>query len=180
MADEENESTTEGEDITDGARSADLIADLQQTLAVLFERLLSTPRKTVASALDGGQHRKSGDDLRSGTEAHRTTSERGKTSYDVRGTRNAVDANDEPDIYPDPCLLSAGGQKTHTGRLDPPTEKCDNARVAGVDRSMTGQNEAAGPRRDEFHTNSAKLANNSAKSANNSAKSAKSACGVVA
>ena len=131
MADGENESTTEGEDITDGARSADLIADLQQTLAVLFERLLSTPRKTVASALDGGQHRRS--------------------EYDVRGTRNAVDANDEPDIYPDPCLLSAGGQKTYTGRLDPLTEMCDNARVAGVDRSITGQSEAAGPRRDEFY-----------------------------
>jgi len=31
------------------------------------------------------------------------------------------------------------------------TEKMDNARAAGFDRSRTGQNEAAGPRRDEFH-----------------------------
>ena len=63
----------------------------------------------------------------------------------------AVDTSNEPDIYPDPCLLSAGGQKTHTGRLDPLTEKCDNARAAGIDRGRTGKNEAAGPRRDEFH-----------------------------
>ena len=151
MADEENESTTEGEDTTGGAQSTDVIANLRQTLADLFERLLSKPRMSVASALDGGQHRRSGDDLRSGTEAHQTTSGCDGMSYDDQGTRIAVDANDEPDIYPDPCLLSAGGQKTHTGRLDPLTEKCDNARVAGVDRSITGQSEAAGPRRDEFH-----------------------------
>ena len=152
MADEGNESTTEREDITDGAQSTDLIAELRQTLAVFFERLLSTPRMSVASALDGLPLCRSGGDLRSGTEAHRTNSERDGMSYDDRVTRNAVDANDEPDIYPDPCLLSAGGQKTHTGRLDPMTEKCDNARVAGVDRSTIGQSEAAGPRRDEFHT----------------------------
>ena len=41
--------------------------------------------------------------------------------------------------------------KRHTGRLDSMTEKCDNARVAGVDRSITGQSVAAGSRRDEFH-----------------------------
>ena len=51
-------------------QSADMIANLRQTLAVFFERLLSTPRMSVASALDGRQHRRFEDDLRSGTEAH--------------------------------------------------------------------------------------------------------------
>ena len=149
MADEENESTTEGEDITDGARSADLIADLQQTLAVLFERLLSTPRMSVASALDGRQHRRSEDDLRSGTEAHRTTSERGKRSHDDQVTRNAVDANDEPYFYTDPCSLLAGRQDPHTDRYEPETRKRDVAHAADKHRSDRAV-EAVGRR--ESHT----------------------------
>ena len=87
-------------------------------------------------------------------EFHRTVDQRM-----MEGTRaiekiaaEAVHAGYELDIYPDPRLLSAGGQKTHAGRLDPLTEKCDNARVAGLGRSITGQSEAAAPRRDEFHT----------------------------
>ena len=157
MADEENESTTEEEDITDGAhvagpdgrsgydlrlrvttreqershqasplfqtviegrlgaQSADLIAHWRQTLTDLFERLLSTPRKTVASALDGGQHRRS--------------------EYDVRGTRIAVDANDEPYFYTDPCSLLAGKHEPHTDRSEPETRKRDVAHAADKHRS---------------------------------------------
>ena len=128
-----------------GAQSAELIANLRKTLADT-ERLLSTPRTSVASALDGGQHRRSEDDLRSGTEAHRTTSERGKMSYDDRGTRDAVDANDEPYFYTDPCSLLAGRHEPYTDRSEPETRKHEAAR--GADKSrVTGQELAAGPRR---------------------------------
>ena len=41
-------------------QSAELIANLRKTLADT-ERLLSTPRMSVANALDGGQHRRTQD-----------------------------------------------------------------------------------------------------------------------
>ena len=39
-----------------------------------------------------------------------------------------VDTSNEPDLHPDPRLLSVGGQRPNADRLDPVTEKCDNAR----------------------------------------------------
>ena len=67
-------------------------------------------------------------------------------------SERVVDTSNELDIYPDPRLLSVGGQKPNADRLDPLIEKCDNARVARMDRSRTGQSEAAAPRRDELHS----------------------------
>ena len=106
-------------------RSDEPRARLRRALADA-ERMLTSPRVSVTDALNYGRER----------------------------TRmaNAVDTSNEPDIHPDPRLLSAGGQMPYAGRLDPLTEKCDNARAAGIDRGRTGQNEAAGPRRDEFHS----------------------------
>ena len=71
---------------------------------------------------------------------------RDRMSYDDRVTRNAVDANDELDFYPDPHPLLVGGHEPHAGRLDPKTRKCETTRAA--ERSLwTGQNQTAGPRR---------------------------------
>ena len=50
------------------AQSAELIANLRKTLADTA-RLLSTPRMSVASALDGGQHRGPEDARQDGEEA---------------------------------------------------------------------------------------------------------------
>ena len=64
-----------------------------------------------------------------------------------------VETSSELNIHSDPRLLSAGGQRQDADRLDPVTEKCDNARAAGTGGGKAGQqNDAAGPRRDEFHT----------------------------
>ena len=104
----------------------------------------------MASALDGGQHRRSEDDQRSGAEAHRTTSEHGKTSYDVRGTRNAVDANDEPYFYTDPCSLLAGRHEPYTDRSEPETRKRDVAHAADKHRSDRAV-EAVGRRESHSH-----------------------------
>jgi hypothetical protein len=65
-----------------------------------------------------------------------------------------VETSSELNIHSDPRLLSVGGQRQDADRLDPVTEKCDNARAAGTGGGKTGQrNEAAGPRRDELHIN---------------------------
>ena len=44
---------------------------------------------------------------------------RDRMSYDDRVTRNAVDANDEPYFYTDPCSLLAGRHETYTDRSEP-------------------------------------------------------------
>ena len=63
-----------------------------------------------------------------------------------------VETSSELNIHSDPRLLSVGGQRQIADRLDPVTEKCDNARAAGTGGGKAGQrNEAAGPRRDELH-----------------------------
>ena len=63
-----------------------------------------------------------------------------------------VETSNEMDLYPDPRLLSVGGQRQNADRLDPVTEKCDNARAARADGAGFGRGDAdAGPRRDEFH-----------------------------
>ena len=63
-----------------------------------------------------------------------------------------METSNELNIHSDPRLLSVGGQRQDADRLDPVTEKCDNARAAGTGGGEAGQrNEAAGPRRDEFH-----------------------------
>ena len=63
-----------------------------------------------------------------------------------------VETSSELNIHSDPRLLSVGGQRQDADRLDPVTEKCDNARAAGTGGGKAGQqNDAAGPRRDEFH-----------------------------
>ena len=63
-----------------------------------------------------------------------------------------VETSSELNIHSDPRLLSAGGQRQDADRLDPVTEKCDNARAAGTGGGKAGQqNDAAGPRRDELH-----------------------------
>jgi hypothetical protein len=71
---------------------------------------------------------------------------RDRTSHDDRVTRNAVDANDELDFYPDPHPLLVGGQEPHAGRRDPKTRECETARAAEWSL-WTGQNQTAGPRR---------------------------------
>ena len=62
-------------------------------------------------------------------------SERGRRSYDDRGTRIAVDANDEPYFYTDPCSLLAGRHDPHTDRSEPETRKRDVAHAADKHRS---------------------------------------------
>ena len=73
-------------------------------------------------------------------------SECGRRSYDDRGTRIAVDANDEPYFCADPCFLLAGRHDPHTDRSEPETRKYEAARGAEKSR-VTGQELAAGPRR---------------------------------
>ena len=64
-----------------------------------------------------------------------------------------VDTGDEPYIYTGPRPLLVGGHDQHAVRMDPQTRKCDNASQAGINRGATGQvRNAAGLRRDEFHT----------------------------
>ena len=75
-------------------------------------------------------------------------SERGRMSYDDRVTRNAVDANDEPYFYTDPCSLLAGRHEPYTDRSEPETRRYEAARWADKSR-VTGQELAAGPRRGE-------------------------------
>ena len=64
-----------------------------------------------------------------------------------------VETSSELNIHSDPRLLSVGGQRQIVDRLDPVTEKCDNARAARAGGGReTGRGDAdAGPRRDEFH-----------------------------
>ena len=58
-----------------------------------------------------------------------------------------ADSSDEPYIHMDPHPLLAGGQNPHAGRLGPKTRKYEVARGAEKSR-WTGQDQAAGPRRD--------------------------------
>ena len=60
---------------------------------------------------------------------------RDRMSYDDRETRNAVDANDEPYFYTDPCSLLAGRHEPHTDRSEPETRKRDVAHAADKHRS---------------------------------------------
>ena len=61
-------------------------------------------------------------------------SEHGSTSYEDRRTRNAVDANDEPYFYTDPCSLLAGRHEPHTDRSEPETRMYEAARWAEKSR----------------------------------------------
>ena len=74
------------------------------------------------------------------------TSGRDRMSYDDRRTRIAVDANDEPYFYTDPCSLLVGRHEPYTDRSEPETRKYEAARWAEKSR-VTGQELAAGPRR---------------------------------
>ena len=128
------------------ARSTELLADLRRTLADTA-RLLSTPRTTVADALEAGRHRGSEDLRRSGFEI---LSSRGWLAEGRRVIEKIAEgveySSDEPDIHLDPHPLLVGGHKPHAGRLDPKTRKCETIRAA--ERSLwTGQNQTVGPRR---------------------------------
>ena len=72
---------------------------------------------------------------------------------ETEARRPAADSSDEPYIYTGPRPLLVGGHDQHAVRMDPQTRKCDNASQAGINRGATGQvRNAAGLRRDEFHT----------------------------
>ena len=111
-------------------QSDDLRARVRKILADA-ERILTFPRISLTNALDGRRER--------------------------ARTVNAVDASDEPDLHPDPRLLSAGGQQPHADQHGPQTEKCDTAREAGESRDWTGQVKSAGLNRDEFHNSKVRV-----------------------
>ena len=123
------------------AQSAELMARLRKTLADA-EKMLSAPKMSVANALAGRSRREPVKETRGSTALR-------KDQVD----RETVDSSSEPYIYMDPHLLLAGGQMPHAGRLGPKTRECETARPAERSR-WTGQDQAAGPRRDRQNSHS--------------------------
>ena len=126
------------------AQSAELLANLRRTLADTA-RLLSTPRTTVADALEAGRHRGPEDLQRSGFEM---LSSRGWMAEGRRAIEKIAEgveySSDEPDIHLDQRPTLDWGREA--GRLGPASRTFESRRPPAPGSGATRR----GPRGHEF------------------------------